>query len=174
MVASLPREQGEAGLDLEHRSADGAWTLTYGRDWYVTADERDLTVLKLMDDGQRIAQCNISSLAKVDVAKMPSLAEFQEEVRAALGKNFGEFVEAGQSPNELNHRVYRVVVRGTVNDLPIEWHYYLVANEHGQQAALAFTIDAGLAGRLKGVDKQLVNQLRFAETKVAAKPSPAK
>jgi len=169
-----PRDPPAGSIDLEHRSADGLWTLAYGRDWYVTADERDLTVLKLMDDGQRIAQCNISSLSKVDPAKLSTLAEFQEDVRDALGKNFGQFVEAGQSTNQLNYRVYRVVVQGTVNDLPIEWHYYFVANQHGQQAAFAFTIDAGLVSRLKGVDKMLVDQLRFADPKIAAKPSPAK
>jgi hypothetical protein len=174
VVQALPTQPPAGNLDLEHRSADGVWSLSYDRDWYVTADERDLTVLKLMDQGQRIVQCNLSSLSQVDVAKLPTLAEFQEEVRTALGKNFGEFVEASQSSNQVHYRVYRVVARGTVNDLPIEWHYYLVANERGQQAAFAFTIDAGLARRLSSVDKLLVNQLRFADPKLAAKPTPAK
>lgn len=174
VVLALPPEPPTEKLDLEHRSADAAWTLNYNRDWYITADERDLTVLKLMDEGQRVAQCNLSSLAKVDPAKLPTLAEFQEEVRGALGKNFGEFIEAGQAPNELKHRVYRVVVRGSVNDLPIQWYYYLVANEQGNQAAFAFTMDAAAVTRLNGADKRLVNQFRFADTKVAAKPTPAK
>lgn len=173
-VMAVRPEPSAENLDLEHRSADGAWTLGYGRDWYVTADERALTVMKLMDRGERVAQCNVSSLSKVDAAKLPTLAEFQEEVRGALGKNFGEFVEAGQSVNQLKYRVYRVVTRGMVNELPIEWHYYLVANEHGQQAAFAFTVDAGLASRLGAIDKAVVNQLRFADPKLAAKPAPAK
>jgi hypothetical protein len=174
VVMAVRPEPAPANLDLEHRSADGGWSVAYGRDWYITADERDLTVLKLMDQGERIAQCNISSVPKVDVSKLPTLAEFQEEVRSALGKSFGEFVEAGQSTNALKHRVYQVVTRGTVNELPIEWHYYLVADEHGQQAALAFTVDASLVSRLKGVDKLVVNQLQFADPKLAAKPKPAK
>jgi hypothetical protein len=174
VVRALPAQPPAGSLDLEHRSGDGAWSLVYDRDWYVTADERDLTVLKLLDQGERIVQCNLSSLARVDVAKLPTLAEFQEEVRTALGKNFGEFVEAGQSANQVNYRVYRVVASGTVNDLPIEWHYYLVANELGQQAAFAFTVDAAKASRLKSVDKLLVNQIRFTDPKVAAKATPAK
>ena len=174
VVLALPPEPPAEKLDLEHRSADGLWSLAYDRDWYITADERDLTVLKLMDQGERIAQCNVSSLQKVDAAKLPTLAEFQEEVRGALGKSFGEFIEAGQSPNELKYRVYRVVVRGSVNDLPIQWHYYLVADAQGNQAAFAFTLDAAALARLNGADKRLVNQLHFADTKVAAKPTPAK
>jgi len=174
VVMALPPQPPTASLGLEHHSADGLWSLRYGRDWYITADERDLTVLKLLNQGERIAQCNISSLAKVPVAKLPTLAAFQEEVREALGKSFSEFVEVGQAPNAVNYRIYRVVARGAVNELPIEWHYYLVANEHGQQAAFAFTVDAALVGRLANADKQLVDQFRFADPKLAAKPGPAK
>jgi hypothetical protein len=174
VVQGIRPQSETTKLALEHRSADGLWTLMYGRDWYVTADERDLTVLKLMSEGERIVQCNVSSLPKVDVAKLPTLAEFKEEVREALGKNFTEFVEVGQSPNEVNYRIYRVVARGSVNELPIEWHYYLVANEHGQQAAFAFTVDTALVNRLASLDRQLVNQFRFEDPKLAAKPTPSK
>lgn len=174
VVMAMPPEPSVAMLDLEHRSNDGNWRVRYGRPWFITADERDLTILKLMEDGQRVAQCNLSSLAAVDPAKLPSLKEFQEEVRVALGKNFGEFVEAGESPGGDDYRVYRVIVRGAVKDLPIAWHYYLVADKHGRQAAFAFTLDAASAERLAGADKRLVDQLRFSDPKVAAKPTPAK
>jgi len=160
-------------LRLTHSSTDGRWKLTHERPWHVTADEREVTVLRFLDKGQRLAQCNISSLPKADEGRPLALAEFQDDVKQALGKSFGEFVEAAESTNTAGYRIHRVVVRSVVSDLPIQWHYYLVADPHGNRVALAFTIDGRLVSRLDDADRRLVNELRFVESEVAAKPQPS-
>ena len=112
-----------------------------------------------------MAQCNLASLADHDPGKLVSLAEFQEDVRRALDKSFGEFVEASESSNAAQYRIYRVVVHGTASDLAMRWIYYLVAEPQGRQVALTFTVEQKLAERFADADKPMVQSLRFAEAK---------
>ena len=86
-------------------------------------------------------------------------------MQKALGKSFGEFVEAGQSVNDAKHRVFRVVVHGKSSDIPIRWIYYHVADEQGRQAAFTFTVEQSLLERFADADKPVVDSLRFAEPK---------
>lgn len=155
----------EDRLRLEHRAADGCWTLLHARQWYLDLDERDLTRLRLVLGGRRIAQCNVSSLPRIKPEKRPTLAQFQDDVRQSLGKNFGEFVEAGEATTSAKYHVHRVVLRGTVSEVPIEWIYHLVVGPQGHQAVMAFTVEQSLAERLEGADRRLVDSLRFVEGK---------
>ena len=117
----------------------------------------------MMVEGADVAQCNVSSLPKVAVERLPALEQFQDQVRQALGKNFGQFVEAGQFASQSDYRVYRVVVKGDVSDLPIQWHYYLVADKHGRQAALAFTVKEQNLEAFDKAGERLVRALRFVD-----------
>jgi hypothetical protein len=119
----------------------------------------------MLDRGTLTAQCNASSLPQRAPDKLVTLEEFQADVRKALDKSFGEFVEAGQSVDDAKHRVLRVAVEGKASDIPIRWIYYHVADEQGRQAAFTFTIEKSLLERFAAADKPLVESLRFVETK---------
>ncbi len=158
-----------AGLSqLSYAPAKSGWQVTHDRRWYVIGDHRDLTILRRIDRGELIAQCNVSALPKSAPGKQVSLTEFQEDVQKALGKSFGEFVEAGQWANEADYRVYRVVVRGEVSQLPIQWNYYLVADEHGYQVAFAFTVEHKLVERFDKADEELIRSFRFLDLKLVS------
>jgi hypothetical protein len=117
----------------------------------------------------------VTPLAPVSAGKQTTLAEFQEDVKKTLGKNFGQFVKASQKPGDANVRVLRVAASGEVSQLPIQWIYYLVANERGQQTSLVFTLESSLAERFADADRKLVSGLRFtaAPQDTAAKAPPA-
>jgi hypothetical protein len=168
-LAGMALEPNAKTTQLAYRSADGGWQFTHGRSWYVTDDEHDLAVLRLIDRGELVAQCNVAPLPKVKPGRQTTLAKFQEDIREALGDHFGEFVEAARRTGESNYRVLRVVVRGLVSDLPIQWNYYLIADEHGHQVAFTFTVEASLVERLGRADRELVDTLRFRAPEVAAK-----
>jgi hypothetical protein len=158
-----------AGLSqLTYASPEGGWQVTHDRCWHVIGDDRDLTILRRVDRGELIAQCNISPLPKIAPDKQIALADFQEDVQKALGESFGEFVEAGQWANDADYRVYRVAVRGEVSQLPIRWDYYLVADEHGHQVVLAFTVEQQLLERFDKADEELIRSLRFLDPKLAS------
>jgi hypothetical protein len=162
-------------LQLAYASPANQFGFQYDRRWYVTNDDPKLTVLRLLDRGELMAQCNISVLAG-EQKKPINLADFQRDVQNSLGKNFGQFVKASQDTNDAGYTVLRVAVHGTVSQLPIEWIYYLVENRRGQRVSLAFTLEASLQERFAQADRLLVGDLRLLEpaAPTAAKPAPKK
>ena len=160
---------------LIYESQRGKFRFVYDRRWDLTSDDPTLAVMRLVDRGELIAQCNVSPLPPVSAGKQTSLGEFQADVKKSLGKNFGQFVNASEKPGHDNVRILRVVASGEVSQLPIQWIYYLVANEQGQQVSLAFTLEKSLAKRFNSADEPLISSLRFTGTPEtdAAKPTAA-
>lgn len=152
---------------LTYESTEGGWRFTHDRCWHVTADQRDLAVLRMVDRGELVAQCNVAPLPKLASGTQTTLAEFQDDVQKALGKAFGEFLEAAETGSDANYQVYRVVVGGKVSDLPIQWNYYLVTDEQGRRVVFAFTVERELLERLGKADEKLVRSLRFQDAAVA-------
>ncbi|MEN6407918.1 MAG: hypothetical protein ABFC77_15800 [Thermoguttaceae bacterium] len=152
-------------LLLSYPSPDGSWRLKYDRRWYLhhQRPRSSVAVLRRLDRGELAGQCNLASLAKGDPEKMISLEDFQQDVRRALDKSFGEFVEAGQSANPANYRVYRVVAEGVASEIPMRWIYYLIADAEGHQAALTFAVEQSQVERFADADKPLVDSLRFSK-----------
>jgi hypothetical protein len=173
-LAKLRLEPDPELASLAYRSPNGDWQCRHDRRWciYRQGVKTSVAVLRLMDRGTLVAQCNLASLADHAPGKLVSLAEFQEDVRRALDKSFGQFVEASASSPGA-YRVYRVVVDGTASDLPMQWIYYLVAEPEGRQAALTFTVEQKLAERFADADKPIVQSLRFAAAKDAKKEQAA-
>lgn len=158
-------------LVLGYQAPDAQWQLTHDRDWHVLAEQGSLVILRLVRGGQLIAQCNISPVSTQPGNKQLTLADFQEDVRQALGKNFGQLVSARQYANAAGYRVYGVVAEGEVSEIPIRWHYYLVTEEQGRQVAFAFTVEKSLAEGLSPGDQQMVDSLRFAPPQPASAAS---
>ena len=159
---------------LSYASQGGKFRFNHDRRWYLTSDDAKLSIWRMLDRGELVAQCNMSALSS---AKKPiTLAEFQRDVQTSLGKNFGQFVKASQSTNDAGYTVLRLVVHGSVSQLPIEWIYYLIHDENGQGVSLAFTFEQDLAPRFADADRSLVSGLRMSEaaSSTAARPTQAK
>ena len=161
---------------LTFECPDGSWRCQHDRRWYVHHQraKNSAVVLRLLDRGMLSGQCNLSSLPSREPEKLVSLEEFQDDVRRALGKSFGEFIEAGQSANEANYRVYRVVVHGTSSDIAMRWIYYLVADPQGRQVALTFTVEQALLDRFADADKAMVSRCGLPSRKRSSGNPPAK
>jgi hypothetical protein len=154
-------------LQLEYRSKRDNWELIYDRSWKIFFDVREKEALELhyFDKAGHIALCTISPLLPKEPDKLVTLETFQEELRDKLGKEFGEFVEASESPTLAKYRLLRVSIRGTVSDLPMRWIYYHIADSQGRQAVIYFVLEEKLFDRLAGADKKLVESFRFTEPK---------
>ena len=158
---------------LDHKSAQGGWELAHDRRWLVIHEKQDAILLRMVDAGDYVAQCNVSTGGEVPAGGEPTLAKFQEDVRQALGKSFGRFVRAEESKTEGGLRVYRVVVQGEAQQIPIQWIYYRLADHRGQRIVFAFTVKQELLGRFEEADAEVVRAIRLADPKVASKPAPA-
>jgi len=158
---------------LSYESPEGGWRFVHDRKWFITQDEDRLAVLRLIDRGEFVAQCKIHTLPDAAPEEQVTLAEFQDDIRHGLGEHFKQFVQASQRSNALDYRVYRAVAAGEVEQLPIHWIYYLVANEHGRQVVFAFTVEGKLLEQFGEADQELLGALKLDAPKVAAKPTPA-
>ncbi|MGD9721899.1 MAG: hypothetical protein AB7O59_10705 [Pirellulales bacterium] len=162
-VAAATTAPAATAAELGYRAVSGQFQFHYDRRWFLTSDDAKLTVMRLLDRGELVAQCNISLLPGDKTAPV-SLAEFQRDVQTSLGKNFGQFTGALETTNETGYRVLRVVARGVVSEVPIEWIYYLVQDTTGRRVTLSFTYQQELVERFAQADRSLVRQLRMTDS----------
>ncbi|MDA1051770.1 MAG: hypothetical protein O3C40_14995 [Planctomycetota bacterium] len=172
LLNKLPLDLNSGSTRLRLDSTIGGFGLLHARDWQVMVDRYDVTILRMIQQGELIAQCNISSLPDLATGKRVQLPDFQADIEKALGKNFGQFVEASQQKNERGHRVLRAVVAGLASELPIQWIYYNISDEAGRQTALAFTMDAKIVEKFAAADESIVGSFEFIE-RAAPTPAPA-
>jgi len=172
-LADLPLELSEGSTWLSYIDPQGGWQLLNDRRWFVTRDEPEAVVLRLVDRGEFIAQCNITPAPRIDPGKLSNLAKFQADIQAGLGAAFGRFASARQSVNESGYRVLRVVVEGSASEVPVQWTYYLLADRAGRQLVVVFIVEGELADRVVGADEQLIASIQFLGEETAERPTAA-
>jgi hypothetical protein len=162
------------GLNFE--LPGGGCRFQHDRRWYARPPHAKtaVAVLRLLDRGAPLGQCNVSLLARQEPDKLTSLDKFQEDVKKALGTNFGAFVETNETTDEQKHRVLRVVVDGTVaakpDDVPIRWIYYHISDPQGRQVSLTFTVEKEAIKRFADADKPILASLRLEDPKKGEDP----
>jgi hypothetical protein len=174
-LKGLPLNSSPETLQINYESIGGDWTLDHDRRWYVFSNSLGAAVFRMVDRGEVIGQCNVSTLAQRAPEKVVGLEEFQEDVRRALDKNFGQLISASKRVDESQHRILQVVVEGTASDIPIQWTYYHVADTKGHQAAFTFTVEKSLLERFGDADKLMVQSIQFLDptSESIKKPAPA-
>ena len=165
---SLKADAGQTLIELN--SDSGGFQLAHDRRWSVMLERTDLTVLRLVDRGDLIAQCNITPRPPLAKDQQLSMAGFQDDVKRVLGNNFEEIVEATEETTESGLRVLRVVVAGKVGELAIQWTYYHLSDDAGHRASLVFTLESTLLERFAHIDRELIGNFRFLADK---SPTPA-
>jgi hypothetical protein len=161
---STVESRGEAAAEsapLALQSKAGAYQLLYDRRWHLTRDEPELAVLRFVDRGELIAQCNISPLAKLPAETRFTLENFQSDVEHVLGERLARFDSAAERKTSTGLRLLKVVVEGTASDLSIEWRYYLAIDPEGRRVALTFTMESNLVDRFANADQMIVESLEM-------------
>ncbi len=128
-------------------------------------DRQDVAVLRFVERGDLVAQCNLSPLPSLAAEEQFGMEEFQQDIKRILDENFGQFVTASESRTEDGLHVMRVVAAGTVSELPIHWVYYHLGNQAGRRASCVFTLEADLVDRFGGADQSLISSFRFTDAK---------
>lgn len=166
VVAKLPKKPAAENLLLHFRSTVGDVGLLLERRWYVTSDE-SLLQLRLVEDNASLAQCNVSRPAKLKQDERLTLDAFKHDIQETLGKNFGQFADSSEQTNEDGIAIYRVVVAGTVQEVPVIWAYYHFKRPDGDRLALVFTCESEKYETLANAETALISSLRFD-----ARPEP--
>ena len=134
--------------------------------------------MRRVDRGDLVAQCTLTALPPKSAGRQTSLEQFQKDVTYSLGKSFGEMVSSRQWQNAAGLYCYELVARGIVEEVPVEWHYYLLAPESGDRVSVAVTLEKPMVERIGKADRDLVESLelfpRMPAAQTAAKPKAAK
>ena len=146
---------------LELRPQESHLSLIHDRRWRVLVDRHDLCVLRCVDGGDLIAQCNLTELADAEPGQRLALEAFQAEVLESLTSSAGQIAEASQSMTDDGRRILRVQATGIASEVPINWVFYHVSNEQGRQASLSFTLESSVMERFAGGDRTLAESLTF-------------
>lgn len=155
--------------DLTFEAPTMGFRLKHDRQWYVTAEARQSITLRRVDNGDLAAQCTVTQLPPKSEGRQTTLEQFQDDIKYALGQNFGEFVSSQQFQNAAGLYCYAVVVRGFTDDLPVEWHYFLASPTSGNRVALSVTIEKAMVERVGNADRELIESMQLFPAMPAAK-----
>lgn len=161
-LKALASPADESARRLVLDSPQNGFRIEHNRNWFITSDDRKLTVLRYIDRGELVGQCNLTPLDPITASKNDlTLAGFQSDIEKSLGERFGQFVSAKETTDSQNRRVYRVVTHGKVADLPIQWVYYLLTTADGRRLSVAFTMEQSLVERFGNADELLVKGIEL-------------
>lgn len=173
-LAQFPLELKDGSTLLSHESTEGGFHLLHDRRWHVMADHRDATIMRMVDHGDLIAQCNISRLKNLAPDKRLSLDGFAQEVQTTLGKTLDHILDTDQSTTDQGLRQLRIVAAGTVQEVPVQWTYYHLTDDEGRSAALVYTMDSRLVERFAELDRAMVSSLELRSRAIdSAAPATA-
>ena len=169
-----------AGLSLEINperemlrviAPSGKASLLHDRHWHILWDDPKLTVLKRLDRGQVVAQCNLMLGPTVAKGRHQDPTQFRDDVRRALNQRFGQFLGAGEVEGDpAGGFRYKVAVQGREGSLGVIWLYYLVASPSGEQLLATFTLAADHAAAFGDRDLAMIGSLRWASGSQANSP----
>jgi hypothetical protein len=169
-IAGLP---ASAEPDLERLlfvSPDGKYSLRHDRDWHLFWDDRRVSILKRLDHGEVVAQCNLTAGPAAGKGRHQDLGQFRDDIKRALGERFVQFLGAGEIDGDAAGGFrYKVGVQGRQSNVGVLWDYYLVASPDGDQLLVTFTLGQEHAKAFGTEDERVVGSLRW-NAELAADP----
>ena len=140
--------------------------LQFPRHWHHWKTEEKHAIFRLIDQGNFVAQCNLSPVAPAKPGEHLSEQEFEREIRQSLGNFLKEFGKGEIIPTTDRSYIYRVSATGSNGERQLTWVFYLIADPTGRQASLSVTADTPQVETLANRERELLDTLRFG-------PAPA-
>jgi hypothetical protein len=177
ILAGIPLSAPGEAFWLVYDAAPWGLQLQHSRDWHLFQAVYDggapVAILRLMEDGSLLAQCNLSPAPSLAPGETTPLKQFESDIQQSLGERFGEIAGSEEIPAGDGRKIYRVAATGNVviksvqgrADIPMTWIYYLVSSPQGRQASFVFAVESKLLPQLKDRDRRLVESLRFTAPK---------
>ncbi|MBX3442242.1 MAG: hypothetical protein KF774_07525 [Planctomyces sp.] len=173
-VGQLPIAAPAGALDLAFDAAPWGVRLRHPRDWFlfhaVLDGSPQVAILRLLDRGSLIAQCNLSPVPAAKAGQHTPLDQFEADIRASLGSRLKDITAREEVSLGTGFRTFRVVAEGGYSlknaqgddlKIPAHWIYYLCAAPNGQQVSFVFAVESNLLEQLGSRDEELVQQLQF-------------
>jgi hypothetical protein len=161
-AAAIPLEPPAALLQLYFRTP---WNVKFrhDRDWHVFQQSEQIAVLRLMDQGAFVAQCNLAPVRQANPGEHVPDDQFQKDIRTSLGTRLKAIEKAEILLTDDQRFLYRVTANGEANKIPTTWIYYLCAAPNGLQTSFVFAVETALRDKLGKRDLEMINSLRFLD-----------
>jgi len=161
-AAAVPLQPPATLTQLDFRAP---WNVEFRHDrhWYVFQQSVQIAVLRLIEQGTFVAQCNLAPVRPASAGQHVPEEQFQNDIRTSLGPRLKSIEKAETIPTDDHRFLYRVTAVGEANKVPITWIYYLCAAPNGVQISFVFAVETSLRDRLGGRDLQMLKSLRFLE-----------
>ncbi len=161
MDLRLELVQPELGIGLEHQ-----------RRWHVVHVGEQGLVMRLLDRGELVAQCNIGRAPREKGPLAPPV--WQERISQSLGEHFVRWSQPARKLKLKNgNQALHLTAEGEVEGLPIVWDYWVIRSPQGHQATVLFTLEKKFAGRFGNADRLIVHTLHFLAQQRQEAPTPA-
>ena len=161
-LAKLALGADPARLRLLYQSPDGRYALAHDRDWHLFHEDVRAAVLKRVEGGELVAQCNLAVGPNAGKGRHQDLGQFRQDVKRGLGGRFSQFLGEGEPEGDPGgHFRYKVGVQGRQGDLGLIWYYYLVASPEGDQVVATFTLADTRLKAFGSEDERLMGSFRW-------------
>jgi len=172
-LANLALDTSPQRQLLQLVSPDGKYNLLHDRQWHTYWDDPKLIVLKRLDKGKVVAQCNLAAGPAAGRGRHQDLAQFRDDLRRSLKQRFVQFLGAGEVDGDpAGGFRYKVGVQGREGELGVLWNYYLLASPEGDQLLATFTLAEEDAAAFGAQDLEIIGSLQWSSPTAAAKAKP--
>lgn len=139
------------------------FSVIHSPQWRIIAAEKEAAVLRYIQNGNMLAQCNIVRLPNRPADRPLKLAEFEGEVRKMIkDQETLSFQSSQETETSTGHATLRVAVEGYESDVRIQWLYYHISNEEGVCVTCVFTMEKKLSDQFGKADQTFVNRFKLA------------
>ena len=161
-LAGLPLEITPERELLRLDTPGGKATLLHDRHWHMFWEDPKLIILKRLEGGQVIAQCNLSVGPSAGKGRHQDTNQFRDDIRARLKHRFVRFLGAGEiEAKPAGGFRYKVGVQGREGNLGIVWYYYLIASPEGEQLLATYTLAEDHVRLFADQDLEMIGSLRW-------------
>ncbi len=131
-------------------------------DWRVIGAQTDRAILRLVDNGQMIGQCDVMPLPPRDDARPQTLEQFQEVVKSKLAEYKPNVTASHQSAADAKGPAWmQVTANGSANGVALIWNYFTITHSDGRRLQLVFTTEPANNSRFSARFESLISGISF-------------
>ena len=167
VLATCPKQPTPGHLQLL-LTTPGNGRLLYDRNWHVFHQTPDVSILRRLENGRLVAQCNLSTAPKVDAGSGTGREAFRRDVKTPLGPRLREVISIEplkSRPDQRLQQGWRVTATGIDHGLPMHWFYYLCTHPSGRQLSLVFAVESDRLKTWARRDRDIISRLEISTTR---------
>lgn len=144
--------------DLQLENPTKTIALVHSRHWRSVINSNELTVLRLLDDGQVLGQCNVIPMPSLPDARVYTADVFAEDVKKSLGTS-AKIVDRRSDKAINGNSIYEIEVTSVEDGVQLTRVYYHVIHPQGFRAMCIVTTEAELADAIREYENKLVHSM---------------